>query len=93
MEASKEPNWSLMKSDYTIAIFGKTGHGKSTIFNYLCGIPGKFEEGKSLDSTTNQVDVKLLTFANKKSVLVLYIDTPGFYDTKKREQVHLVQVA
>ena len=72
--------------DFTIAVFGECGQGKSTLLNTVSdyysdkfnkfGIPINFVAGKSLTSVTSHVSIS--TNGNMS-----LIDTPGFNDPNK----------
>jgi len=79
----------LPQSDYTLIVFGKTGMGKSSLLNKLCGIPGKFLEGAEVHSKTQSVESYLGSFFNKGKEKVLFVDTPGLYDAKGNDLGHL----
>merc|ERR1711950_11453 len=70
---------------------GNTGHGKSTVLNRLCGDiskygdSGPFEAKDSDQSVTQQLKHEERTINNVQSVVV---DTPGYKDSKNRDNLH-----
>ena len=61
-----------------IVLVGKTGHGKSSIANILCGLKDTFVVSDDLSSVT--ADIQFVDF-DYKGQQVRIIDTPGFFDT------------
>ncbi|XP_026011217.1 GTPase IMAP family member 8-like [Astatotilapia calliptera] len=65
-----------------IVVLGKTGAGKSSFANTLCGQP-VFEVNHTPSSGTQKCQAKFMSVSGR---MVLFIDTPGFIDTKKSEE-------
>eukprot|EP00485_Elphidium_margaritaceum_P001354 CAMPEP_0202701190 /NCGR_PEP_ID=MMETSP1385-20130828/14293_1 /ASSEMBLY_ACC=CAM_ASM_000861 /TAXON_ID=933848 /ORGANISM="Elphidium margaritaceum" /LENGTH=340 /DNA_ID=CAMNT_0049358549 /DNA_START=53 /DNA_END=1071 /DNA_ORIENTATION=- len=80
---------------FLVAI-GSSGDGKSTVLNRLegdlskWGDNGSFESGDSDQSVTTKLFHKECTIRSVSSVLV---DTPGYNDTKKRDNLHFNNLA
>ncbi|XP_005953046.1 GTPase IMAP family member 7-like, partial [Haplochromis burtoni] len=65
-----------------IVLLGKTGAGKSSIANTLCGEP-VFEVDHTPKSGTSECQAKFMSVSGRT---VLFIDTPGFIDTDRPEE-------
>ena len=61
-----------------IVLVGKTGHGKSSIANILCGLKDKFVVSDDLSSVTSEIQFADFEYRGQP---VRVIDTPGFFDT------------
>jgi len=71
--------WRLEKGDrINIVLVGKTGHGKSSIANILCGEKKKFAVSDDFSSVTGEVQFADFDYNGHK---IRIIDTPGFFDT------------
>uniref|UniRef100_A0A3P8ND88 AIG1-type G domain-containing protein n=1 Tax=Astatotilapia calliptera TaxID=8154 RepID=A0A3P8ND88_ASTCA len=70
------------KSARRIVVLGKTGAGKSSFANTLCRQP-VFEVDHTPSSGTKECQAKFMSVSGR---MVLFIDTPGFIDTKKSEE-------
>ena len=67
-------------------VFGKTGTGKSSLCNVLCGKPFNDEFFKSSDGTrgcTQTTDLAEICFNGTNDHMMTLIDTVGFYDAEK----------
>uniref|UniRef100_A0A3Q4G420 AIG1-type G domain-containing protein n=1 Tax=Neolamprologus brichardi TaxID=32507 RepID=A0A3Q4G420_NEOBR len=65
-----------------IVVLGKTGAGKSSIANTLCGEPA-FKVNHTPNSGTSECQTKFMSVSGR---MVLFIDTPGFFDTDRPEE-------
>lgn len=63
-------------------VLGKTGAGKSSIANTLCGEP-VFKVNHTPKSGTKECQSKFISISGKT---VHFIDTPGFFDTDRSEE-------
>jgi len=67
---------------YTIILFGKTGHGKSSVCNTLYGKSGQFKESEELSSCTKEwSSIEGNLFGKQNLPRIKIIDTPGFMDS------------
>jgi len=66
-----------------IVVFGRTGSGKSTLGNAICG-KKVFKVGTTMYSETRDVQQHTMpwTFADGETTEVTFIDTPGFADNR-----------
>ncbi|KAF8157123.1 P-loop containing nucleoside triphosphate hydrolase protein [Crassisporium funariophilum] len=91
MEAKVVEKESLSKKDVIIAVMGPTGSGKSTFIKIATGLdPGV---GHSLESRTSTVNTITLSFPEYSECNVVFVDTPGFDDTKKPDAEILQMIA
>jgi len=73
--------------DYLIIAIGKTGHGKSSVLNALSNWQNFFKEGETLSSVTSKITKKFCHLRNDfNKPFVCLVDTPGFYDSEKRDE-------
>ena len=68
----------------SIIVLGETGHGKS-LFCKLFSNSNDFQSKKSSESVTTSINSKTFRIEDKK-VEVFLIDTPGFNDSRGKEQ-------
>ena len=67
-------------------VFGKTGTGKSSLCNVLCGKPFNdkfFKSSEGARSCTQKTDLAEIYFNGKNDHMTTLIDTVGFYDAEK----------
>ena len=69
-----------------IAVIGLTGSGKSTISNTLIGKDNVFKESNEVESQTQEIKGCDGEFNQR---LVNISDTPGFFDSNGRDNIHL----
>ncbi|XP_035771529.1 GTPase IMAP family member 7-like [Neolamprologus brichardi] len=70
------------ESKRRIVVLGKTGAGKSSIANTLCGEP-VFKVNHTPNSGTSECQSEDMNIGGRT---ILFIDTPGFFDTEKSEK-------
>ncbi|XP_076738310.1 GTPase IMAP family member 7-like [Maylandia zebra] len=70
------------ESKRRIVVLGKTGAGKSSIANTLCGEP-VFKVNHTPKSGTSECQSEYMNIGGRT---ILFIDTPGFFDTDRSEQ-------
>lgn len=75
------------KDSMKILVIGKTGVGKSSLINSLCGKP--VAEESDIDKGTHHVEV----FREKvNSIDVEFWDSPGLHDAEEREKEYLQEI-
>ncbi|CAJ1086073.1 GTPase IMAP family member 7-like [Xyrichtys novacula] len=65
-----------------IVVLGKTGAGKSSLANTIFGETA-FKEDTTADSGTSECQAKTKSINGR---CIMWIDTPGFFDTKRSEE-------
>lgn len=83
------------KVDPTLVVIGKTGVGKSSFLNVLCGLDpdkGHFKVSDSLESCTTKVGVLQANWLGDESERIYVVDTPGTADTEGRDQQLMEEV-
>ena len=67
-------------------VFGKTGTGKSSLCNILCGKAfndGFFQSSEGVRGCTQRTDLADICFNGRNDHMMTLIDTVGFYDAEK----------
>ena len=83
---------------FRLIVCGKTGAGKSTVLNHLAlGMHDEgqklFREGDDYKSITSEIRSQIRHFKNDpNNFKVEFVDTPGFFDTEKRDTDHLIML-
>mmetsp|Transcript_18629 Transcript_18629/g.29198 ORF Transcript_18629/g.29198 Transcript_18629/m.29198 type:complete len:363 (-) Transcript_18629:132-1220(-) len=76
-----------------ILLLGQSGSGKSSVTNAVLG--GKKQvalESSAMESCTSNIDVFEGPWLGKGNEMITVIDTPGFFDTERRDSEFLSQL-
>ena len=76
----------------TIVVLGKTGSGKSSILNSISNNQFLFPEGKTLSSTTKELQKHKSLFRGQSAPFLWLIDTPGLFDTEGADEKYIRQL-
>ncbi|KAF8811262.1 hypothetical protein BYT27DRAFT_7208685 [Phlegmacium glaucopus] len=87
----KETIAKLSQDDVIIAVMGPTGSGKSTFIKLATGLDTGV--GHNLQSCTSKINTFKLSVPELADCDVIFVDTPGFDDTKKSDVDILRMVA
>jgi len=81
------------ESPYRVIVMGKTGSGKSSVLNSLTH-NDFFKVGDSILSETKEVQTFKGKFKNRlTSPDIVFIDTPGFFDSSSRDNKVIAKIA
>lgn len=81
------------ETPYRVIVMGKTGSGKSSLLNALTNTD-HFKVGSSIMSETKEVQSYCGKFrANVDSPDIVFIDTPGFFDSSSKDNKIIAKIA